>query len=42
MKILLDEKLPTKVKYDFGEGFEIFTVRDMEIWNGWAKRMVSF
>lgn len=33
MKILLDENLPTKVKYDFGEGFEIFTVRDME-WLG--------
>ena len=23
MKILPDENLPTKVKYDFGEGFEI-------------------
>ena len=33
MKILLDENLPTKVKYDFGEGFEIFTVRGME-WLG--------
>ena len=33
MKILPDENLPTKVKYDFGEGFEIFTVRDME-WLG--------
>jgi len=39
MKILLDENLPTKVKYDFGENFEIFSVRDM---GGWAKRMVSF
>ena len=33
MKILLDENLPTKVKYDFGEDFEIFTVRDMK-WLG--------
>ncbi len=32
MKILLDENLPAKVKYDFGEGFKILTVRDM----GWA------
>ncbi|MEO5998719.1 MAG: DUF5615 family PIN-like protein [Chitinophagaceae bacterium] len=31
MKFLLDENLPTKVKYDFGEGYEIWTVRDM----GW-------
>ena len=33
MKILPDENLPTKVKYDFGEGFEIFIVRDVE-WPG--------
>ena len=31
MKILLDENLPTKLKFDFGEGIEIFTVKDM----GW-------
>ena len=31
MKILLDENVPTKVKYDFGEGFETFTVKDI----GW-------
>ncbi len=31
MKILLDENLPAKVKYDFGEGHEVSTVRDM----GW-------
>lgn len=31
MKILLDENMPTKVKYDFGEGFNVNTVRDM----GW-------
>jgi predicted nuclease of predicted toxin-antitoxin system len=31
MQILLDENLPTKVKYDFGEGYEISTIRDM----GW-------
>lgn len=31
MKILLDENMPTKVKYDFGEYHEVMTVRDM----GW-------
>lgn len=31
MKILLDENLPTKLKYDFGINFEISTVKDM----GW-------
>ncbi len=31
MKILLDENMPAKVKYDFGEGFEIITAKDM----GW-------
>ena len=31
MKILLDENLPTKLKYDFGENHEVFAVRDM----GW-------
>lgn len=31
MKILLDENMPTKVKYDFGEGYEVWTVKDM----GW-------
>jgi predicted nuclease of predicted toxin-antitoxin system len=31
MKILLDENMPAKVKYDFGEGHEVKTVRDM----GW-------
>ena len=31
MKILLDENLPTKLKYDFGENFQIFSVKDM----GW-------
>jgi len=33
MKILLDENLPTKLKFDLGEGFEVFTVRDMD-WLG--------
>ena len=32
MKILLDENLPTKVRYDFGEGFEVRTVKEM----GWV------
>ena len=31
MKILLDENLPTKLKYDFGVNFQISTVKDM----GW-------
>ena len=31
MKILLDENLPTKLKYDFGESFVILTVKDL----GW-------
>jgi len=31
MKILPDENMPTKVKYDFGEGYGVSTVRDM----GW-------
>ena len=30
MKILLDENLPTKVKYDFGENFETWTVKDID------------
>jgi len=31
MKILLDENMPAKVKYDVGEGHEVKAVRDM----GW-------
>lgn len=31
MKILLDESLPRKLKYDFGTAHEIYTVRD----KGW-------
>ena len=31
MKILLDESLPRKLRYDFGEEHEVFTVRD----KGW-------
>lgn len=31
MKILLDESLPRKLRYDFGLGHEVWTVRDM----GW-------
>lgn len=31
MKILLDENIPAKVKYDVGEGHEVKAVRDM----GW-------
>ncbi|WP_299287520.1 DUF5615 family PIN-like protein [uncultured Mucilaginibacter sp.] len=33
MKILLDESLPRKLKYDFGEEHEVRTVRDM-LWLG--------
>ncbi len=31
MKILLDENMPTKVKYDFGEGYDVSTIKGM----GW-------
>lgn len=31
MTILLDENMPTKVKYDFGGSYNVSTVRDM----GW-------
>jgi hypothetical protein len=31
MKILLDENIPTKVKFNFGNNFDVFTVKDM----GW-------
>lgn len=31
MKILLDENMPAKVKYDFGKDHEVKTVKDM----GW-------
>lgn len=45
MKILLDENMPTKVKYDFGEGYEVMTVRDMG-WlgkkNGELLRLAAF
>lgn len=30
MKILLDESLPTKLRYDFGTDHEVLTVRDMK------------
>ncbi len=33
MKILLDESLPRKLKYDFGQEHEVRTVRDM-LWLG--------
>ncbi|MBM2839604.1 MAG: hypothetical protein HW412_132 [Bacteroidetes bacterium] len=33
MKILLDENLPAKLRFDFGEGYEIKTVKEMG-WNG--------
>ena len=33
MKILLDENIPAKLKFDFGGSFEIKTVRDMK-WQG--------
>lgn len=33
MKILLDENLPKKIKVNFGEKYDIFTVGDMG-WNG--------
>lgn len=33
MKILLDENIPAKVKFDFGDSHDVFTVRDMD-WLG--------
>ena len=33
MKILLDENLPAKVSYSFGETFEVVSVKDMQ-WLG--------
>ncbi len=33
MKILLDENMPAKVKYDFGEEYNVKTVKDMQ-WLG--------
>jgi len=30
MKILLDESLPRKIRYDFGKDHEVWTVRDKE------------
>ena len=33
-KILIDENLPKKLKYRFGDNFEILTVHDM----GWASK----
>lgn len=33
MKILLDENIPAKVKFDFGKGYDVFTVRDLN-WLG--------
>ncbi len=33
MKILLDENLPQKLKADFGDGFDVKTVREMG-WQG--------
>ncbi len=39
MKILLDEIIPTKIKFDFGEDFEVKSVRDM----GWlGKRTENY
>ncbi len=33
MRILLDENMPAKVAYDFGEGHEVRSVKDMK-WLG--------
>lgn len=33
MRILLDENMPAKVNYDFGEGHDVRTVKDMK-WLG--------
>ena len=39
MKILPDENLPAKLKYNFGENFETHTVKDMD-WLG--KKTANF
>ena len=45
MKVLPEENMPTKVKYDFGEGYNVSTVRDMG-WlgkkNGELLRLATF
>lgn len=33
MRILLDENMPAKVNYNFGEGHEVYTVQEMK-WLG--------
>lgn len=33
MKILLDENIPAKIKFDFGKEFQIYSVRDVG-WQG--------
>jgi hypothetical protein len=33
MKVLLDESLPRKLKYRFGDSFTVFDVKDMD-WLG--------
>ncbi len=33
MKILLDENIPAKLRFDFGKGYEVRTVGEMN-WNG--------
>jgi hypothetical protein len=39
MKILPDENIPTKLKVDFGEEYQVLTVQDM----GWlGKRMANY
>ncbi len=44
MKILLDESLPRKLRNDFDQGHEVWTVRDMD-WlgkkNGELLRLIS-
>ncbi len=39
MRILLDENMPSKVEYDFGEGHDVRTVRKC---GGWARRTENY
>ena len=42
MKILLDENLPTKLKYDFGDNFEIHTVKTKGHGMAWKEKWRTF
>lgn len=35
MKVLLDENIPKKLKFDFGDDYQVLTVREM----GWQGKL---